>query len=69
VAALDTPYDLMSFPGISAYLASYGRVPVSLDALARVIVGLEKPRGHLPVALPGLYSLGYGMHDFVSEVQ
>ncbi|MBL7198555.1 MAG: hypothetical protein ISS56_00245 [Anaerolineae bacterium] len=67
VAALDTPYDLMSFPGISAYLASYGRVPVSLDALARVIVGLEKPRGHLPVALPGLYPLGHGMHDFVSE--
>jgi beta-N-acetylhexosaminidase len=67
VAALDTPYDLMSFPDISTYLASYGYIPASLNALARVIVGLEKPRGHLPVALPGLYPLGYGMRDFASE--
>jgi beta-N-acetylhexosaminidase len=56
----------MGFPDVNTYLASYGHIPVSLNALARVIVGLETPRGHLPVALPGLYPLGYGMHGFSS---
>ncbi len=64
VAALDAPYDLMSFPQVSAYLASYGSVPVSLDALAQVLLGINKPRGRLPVDLPGLYALGYGMTDY-----
>jgi beta-N-acetylhexosaminidase len=64
VVALGEPYDLMSFPDIPAYLASYGDVPVSLDALAQVLFGLAQPEGHLPVDLPGLYPLGYGMADF-----
>jgi len=65
LVALDEPYDLLSYPDVSSYLASYGHVPVSLDALARVLSGLAAPAGHLPVDLPGLYPLGYGMTDFV----
>jgi beta-N-acetylhexosaminidase len=64
VVALGAPYDLMSFPNVPTYLATYGDVPVSLDALAQVLFGLSKPRGRLPVELPGLYSLGHGMSNF-----
>jgi len=59
VVALDLPYDLSSYPEASTYLATYGRAPVSLEALADVLFGAEAPRGRLPVELAGLYPLGY----------
>ncbi len=57
--ALDGPYDLLSYPEVSAYLATYGRAPVSMEALALVLFGLEAPRGRLPVELPALYPAGH----------
>jgi len=57
--ALDAPYDLLSYPEVSAYLATYGRAPVSMEALALVLFGLEAPRGWLPVELPSLYPAGH----------
>jgi beta-N-acetylhexosaminidase len=56
--ALDSPYDLSSYPDVSTYLATYGRAPVSMQALAQVLFGIEEPRGRLPVELPGLYEVG-----------
>jgi beta-N-acetylhexosaminidase len=56
---LDSPYDLLSYPEVPTYLASYGRAPVSMQALAQVLFGLAEPRGHLPVQLPGLYEVGH----------
>ncbi|TKJ29003.1 MAG: beta-N-acetylhexosaminidase [Chloroflexi bacterium B3_Chlor] len=50
--ALDSPYDLLSYPQVSTYLVTYGRAPVSLEALAEVLFGLQAPRGRLPVELP-----------------
>ena len=55
VVALDSPYDLLSYPDVSTYLATYGRAAVSMEALADVLFGLEAPSGRLPVELPGLY--------------
>ncbi|HEM62164.1 MAG TPA: hypothetical protein ENO24_07720 [Chloroflexi bacterium] len=49
---LDSPYDLLAYPDVPTYLATYGRTPVSMQALAQVIFGLEAPRGRLPVELP-----------------
>jgi beta-N-acetylhexosaminidase len=66
VVALSEPYDLMSFSGVAAYVATYGDVPASLDALGRVLFGLKRPSGHLPVDLPGLYSQGHGMTGFTA---
>jgi beta-N-acetylhexosaminidase len=57
--ALDSPYDLLSYPEVSAYLATYGRAPVSMAALAQVLFGMEPPTGRLPVELPGLYRAGH----------
>ncbi len=59
VVALDLPYDLLSFPEVPTYLATYGRATVLLEALADVLFGLEVPRGRLPVELAGLYPAGY----------
>jgi len=61
VAAIGVPYDFMAFPTVGCYLVSYGSVPVSLEALARVLAGAAKPQGHLPVELPGLFPLGSGI--------
>ena len=61
VVALDTPYDLLAFPDVPAYLATYGSVPASLQALAEALTGASPIRGRLPVDLPTLYPLGYGL--------
>ena len=61
VAAVGTPYDLMNFPNVPTYLATYGHVWVSRDALARVLFGITTPKGRLPVELPGLYPVGHGL--------
>ena len=62
VVALQSPYDLLRFPGVSTYLASYGDAPASLAAVADVLCGVTPPRGALPVDLPGLYARGSGIH-------
>ncbi len=59
--ALNSPYDLLSYPDVSTYLATYGQAPVSMEALAEVLFGLEYPRGRLPVELPELYAVGHGI--------
>ena len=61
VAALWSAYDLLAFPQVSAYLATYGDTPAALEMLAAVICGQEKARGRLPVELPGLFAVGHGL--------
>jgi beta-N-acetylhexosaminidase len=51
VAAVNTPYDIASFPSAPTYVASYGYQPVSLGALADVLAGRAEARGHLPVTI------------------
>lgn len=60
VAAGD-PYDLLQFPEVPAYVATYGADHPSLDAVARVLVGALAPKGRLPVSLPGLHQAGTGL--------
>jgi beta-N-acetylhexosaminidase len=52
VVALDKPYDLMHMPPGSACLATYGHVPVTLNALAQVLFGEIPAQGSLPVEMP-----------------
>lgn len=64
VAAIRNPYDLMVFPEVDAYLATYGFQDVSVEALSNVIVGDVNPSGKLPVTIPELYDYGHGL-DYV----
>jgi len=58
VVAVRGPYDLLYLKDVPTYLASYGFNPPSIEALAAVLTGKVKPRGRLPVELPGLYKVG-----------
>jgi len=61
VAAIRNPYDLMAFPHVNAYLATYGDRDVSVKALERVLTGEFNPSGKLPVTIPSLYGFGAGL--------
>ncbi|ASK62321.1 beta-N-acetylhexosaminidase [Virgibacillus phasianinus] len=63
--AIRNPYDLMVFPEVVGYLATYGYQDVSIKALGRVIAGDINPSGELPVTIPDLYEYGHGL-DYVS---
>jgi beta-N-acetylhexosaminidase len=66
--AMGTPYDLVAYPGVPAYVATYAQsfVPIHMNApnvvaaLIRVLFG-ENPQGRLPVQIPDLYPLGHGL--------
>ena len=68
VAALSQPYDLMAFPAVDSYLATYGAQPASLSALAQILCGEIAAQGQLPVELPGLYPLGWRSTEERSRV-
>jgi len=51
VVAAGDPYDLALLTEIPVYLATYGPDEPSLDAAARVLLGLARAKGKLPVRL------------------
>jgi len=53
------PYDLMVFPDVGTYVASYSNHGLALQVTAEVLYGLSEPGGRLPVALPGMYEIGW----------
>ncbi|HEY8476598.1 MAG TPA: glycoside hydrolase family 3 N-terminal domain-containing protein [Chloroflexota bacterium] len=61
VAALRGPYDLLAFPDAPCYLAAYDDHVYAVEALVDVLFGSLRPRGRLPVDLPGLYRRGHGI--------
>jgi beta-N-acetylhexosaminidase len=50
--ALGGPYDLFLFPQAAASIATYGDVPVSVEALSMALTGKIPLKGRLPVLLP-----------------
>jgi beta-N-acetylhexosaminidase len=59
--ALRTPYDLAGYPQSNTHLASFGILPPTMRAVAGVLFGAGVS-GSLPVAIPGLYAVGHGIH-------
>ncbi len=57
--AARNPYDLLAFPGLRTYLATYEYTRPALVAAVRVIFGEQEATGRLPVSIPGLYPSGY----------
>lgn len=62
VVALREPYDLLRFPNVPTYVATYGYLPLHMEALAQVLFGERPAKGRLPVSLPSLFPLGHGIH-------
>src|SRR5579871_207343 len=52
--AVGNPYDLLAFPALRTYLATYEYTRPALEAAARVLFGETPARGRLPVSLPNL---------------
>jgi beta-N-acetylhexosaminidase len=57
--ATHNPYDLLAYPDVDTYLATYEQTAPAMEALASVLWGEREPVGRLPVALPGLYPRGH----------
>lgn len=52
--ALRTPYDILAYPDVAAYLCAYGIRSATTEAVARVLFGEITARGVLPCAIPGI---------------
>ena len=52
VIAVRNPYDLLAFPQLRTYLATYEYTRPALTAAVRVIFGERQAQGHLPVSIP-----------------
>jgi beta-N-acetylhexosaminidase len=61
VAAMRNPYDIIGFPQVNGYVATYGNKLISTKALSRVLTGEVNPTGKLPVTIRGLYDFGFGL--------
>lgn len=61
VVALRNPYDLLTFPEVSAYAAAYECRPLSLQSAAKALMGQIPFRGRLPVSLGEEYPAGWGL--------
>jgi beta-N-acetylhexosaminidase len=68
IISVREPYDIAHLSNVSTYVATYGYRPVSMKALAKVLVGEVNPVGRLPVAIPAagqsttvLYPVGHGL--------
>ncbi|GGM98598.1 beta-N-acetylhexosaminidase [Lentzea pudingi] len=61
-AATGNPYDV-AHSNAKTWLATYSTTTVSMEALARVLLGEVKPQGKLPVDVPGPtpYPFGHGV--------
>ena len=58
VVSFGTPFDLLSFPSASTYLAVYNFRDMAIQLAAETLFGRHEPLGRLPVTLPGLLKMG-----------
>ncbi|GAA4586194.1 glycoside hydrolase family 3 protein [Planotetraspora phitsanulokensis] len=66
IVAARNPYDIVDFPDAPTYLATYSWEKPAMEATARVLFGMTRPTGKLPVTIPAadgsvLYPYGHGL--------
>jgi beta-N-acetylhexosaminidase len=66
VLAMGSPYLAQDFPQIQNYICSFSNASTSEASVVRVLFGELKPKGRLPVTLPGIASRGAGLTAQVS---
>lgn len=52
VVSMGTPYDIVNFPDVQAYLATYEHSVDALKAAVNIIFGQNQAKGKLPVSIP-----------------
>mgnify|MGYP003958829389 CR=1 FL=1 len=60
VVALRSPYDLLAFPDVGAFMAVYESRPLALRSAAKVLTGGIPAAGRLPISLGGQATAGSG---------
>lgn len=63
------PYGLARFPAAKSAVALYGASPYSYDAGAKLLFGELKPKGRLPVTIPGFAKRGSGLQAVPKPVK
>ena len=61
LVSLGSPYLVRRFPAVSAYLTTYSPVATSEVAAVKALFGEIDISGHLPVTIPGVANMGFGM--------
>jgi beta-N-acetylhexosaminidase len=61
VLAMGSPYLAQDFPQIQNYICSFSNASTSEASAVRLLFGELKPKGRLPVTLPGIASRGAGL--------
>lgn len=56
-----SPYFIRRFPEVDAYLCAYRYYEAAQKAAVRGLLGINGIKGKLPVSIPGLYPLGFGL--------
>jgi beta-N-acetylhexosaminidase len=64
IMALTSPYDLLAFPTVTTYLTTYNDNQPMLAAAAKLLYGQIQPAGTLPVSLPSLFPVGFGLATY-----
>ncbi len=64
VVSFGSPYFLKHFSDVDSYLCAYRWDSPAQKAAAKALFGEIDIKGRLPVSLPGLYPLGYGLALF-----
>ncbi len=67
LVSLGSPYLLSQTPHVSSYLLGWSANPVSEWAVAQALTGQADIGGHLPISLPPLYPIGYGLQRVVPD--
>jgi beta-N-acetylhexosaminidase len=61
LVSLGSPYLVRGFPKVGAYLTTYSSVAPSEIAAVKALFGEIEIGGHLPVTIPGIADLGFGI--------
>lgn len=63
IVSLEAPYEIKKFPFVDTFLVTYGFRKVQVEALFKILTGVIKPTGRLPVEIKSLFPRRFGL-DF-----
>jgi beta-N-acetylhexosaminidase len=61
IISFGNPYLIMEFPEVNCYINTYSNADVSIEAAIESLFGEIETTGKLPINIPGLYKIGFGL--------